>query len=42
MVKGVKPLDLFPAFVPETITVPNGFNPDKASQKGYQIPCIIT
>ena len=30
-----KPLDLFPAFVPKTITVPNGFNPKKSSQRGY-------
>ena len=30
-----KPLDLFPAFVPKTITVPNGFNPKKSSQSGY-------
>ena len=30
-----KPIDLFPAFVPETITVPNGFKPKKSSQKGY-------
>ena len=28
-----KPLDLFPAFVPETITVPNGFNPDKVPKR---------
>ena len=37
-----KPLDLFPAFVPETITVPNGFNPDKASQKGYPMYNYMT
>ncbi len=30
-----KPIDLFPAFVPETITIPNGFKPKKSSQKGY-------
>ena len=30
-----KPLNLFPAFVPETITIPNGFKPRKANQKGY-------
>ena len=30
-----KPIDLFPAFVPETITIPNGFKPRKSSQKGY-------
>ena len=37
-----KPLNLFPAFVPETITVPNGFNPDKASQKGYPMYNYMT
>jgi len=37
-----KPLDLFPAFVPETITVPNGFNPTKSSQKGYPMFNYIT
>ena len=30
-----KPLNLFPAFVPETITIPNGFKPKKTNQKGY-------
>ena len=30
-----RPLDLLPAFVPETITIPNGFGPRKSSQKGY-------
>ena len=30
-----KPIQLFPEFVPETVTVPNGFNPNKHSQKGY-------
>ena len=30
-----KPIDLFPAFVPETVTVANGFSPGKANQKGY-------
>ena len=29
------PLDLLPAFVPETITIPNGFKPRKSSQRGY-------
>ena len=37
-----KPLDLFPAFVPETITVPNGFNPNKSSQKGYPMYNYMT
>ena len=26
---------MFPAFVPETVTVANGFSPGKANQKGY-------
>ena len=37
-----KPLDLFPAFVPETITVPNGFKPNKSSQKGYPMYNYMT
>ena len=37
-----KPLDLFPAFVPETITVPNGFKPNKSSQKGYPMYNYVT
>ena len=37
-----RPLDLFPAFVPETITVPNGFNPNKSSQKGYPMYNYMT
>ena len=30
-----KPIDLFPEFVPDTVTVDNGFKPGKANQKGY-------
>ena len=30
-----KPVNLFPAFVPETITIPNGFKPKRTNQKGY-------
>lgn len=37
-----KPLNLFPAFVPETITVPNGFRPKKVNQKGYPMYNYIT
>ena len=37
-----KPLDLFPEFVPKTITVPNGFSPRKSSQKSYPMYNYIT
>ncbi len=37
-----KPLDLFPEFVPKSITVPNGFDPDKASQKSYPMYNYMT
>ena len=30
-----RPIDLFPEFVPNTVTVDNGFGPGKANQKGY-------
>ena len=30
-----RPIDLFPEFVPNTVTVDNGFRPGKANQKGY-------
>ena len=36
------PIDLFPAFVPETITVPNGFKPGKTNQKGYPMYNFMT
>ena len=37
-----KPIDLFPEFVPKTIVVPNGFSPDKLSQKSYPMYNYMT